>query len=111
MPSEDLKVHRDSNSQVGAHLGVWGFIPLHPPTLLGACNVTHGFHFWPAPLQALTLVASPRLRLQQLMLLSMSGFTINMHPITRMRRFTQGEKMNRSLTWFNLELMQAQKKS
>jgi hypothetical protein len=27
-----------------------------------------------------------------------------------MRAFTQGEEMNWSLTWFNLELMQAQKK-
>jgi len=49
---------------VGVHLGVWGFIPSHSPTLLGAWNVTPGLHFWPAPLQVLTLVVSPRLILR-----------------------------------------------
>jgi hypothetical protein len=36
--------------KVGAHLGVWGFIPSHSPTLLGAWNVTISLHTWPAPL-------------------------------------------------------------
>jgi hypothetical protein len=52
--------------KVGAHLGVWGFIPSHSPTLPRAWNVTSKLQSWPAPLQALTLVASPRLRLQHL---------------------------------------------
>jgi hypothetical protein len=52
-------------SKVGTHLGVCGFIPSHFPTLSGAWNVTPRFHFWLTPLQAFTLVASPRLRLWQ----------------------------------------------
>jgi len=48
------------------HLGVWGFISSHLPTLLGAWNVTPGLHSWPAPLQTFALVTSPRLKLQQL---------------------------------------------
>jgi hypothetical protein len=36
--------------RVGAHLGVWGFIPSHSLALLGAWNVTPGLHTWPAPL-------------------------------------------------------------
>ncbi len=47
-----------------AHLGVWRFIPSHIPTFLGTWNVTPRLHFWPALLQALGLVASPRLQLQ-----------------------------------------------
>jgi hypothetical protein len=49
--------------KVGVHLGVWGFIPSHSPTLLEAWNVILGLHSWPAPSQALALVVSPRLRL------------------------------------------------
>jgi hypothetical protein len=52
--------------KVGAHLGVWGFIPSHSPTLMGAWNVIPGLHSWPAPSQALALVASPRLGLWHL---------------------------------------------
>jgi hypothetical protein len=48
--------------KVGAHLGAWGFVPSHLPTLLGAWNVTLGLHSHPARLQALALVANPRLR-------------------------------------------------
>jgi hypothetical protein len=48
--------------KLGVHLGVCEFIPSHSPTLLGAWNVTPR----PTPLQALTLVASPRLGLQPL---------------------------------------------
>jgi hypothetical protein len=51
--------------KVITHLGVCGFIPSHLPTLSGAWNVTPRLHFQLAPLQALTLVASPRLELQQ----------------------------------------------
>ncbi len=39
--------------KVGAHLGVWRFIPSHFPILPGAWNVTLGLHSWLAPLQAL----------------------------------------------------------
>jgi len=48
-----------------AHLGVWRFIPSHILTFLGAWNVIPWLHFWLATLQALALVTSPRLRLQQ----------------------------------------------
>ncbi len=51
--------------KVGAHLGVWRFIPSHSPTLLGAWDVTLELPSWPAPLQAFALVMSPRLGLQQ----------------------------------------------
>jgi hypothetical protein len=70
--------------KVGAHLRVWGFIPSHSPTLPRAWNVTLGLPFWPAPLQALALVASPKLRLQQfifpLNLQTTSQFTIFILP-------------------------------
>jgi hypothetical protein len=49
--------------KVGAHLGVWGFIPSHSPTLSGAWDVTLGLPSWPAPSQVLALVANPRLGL------------------------------------------------
>jgi len=49
--------------KVGTQLGVWGFIPSHCPTLPWAWDVTSGLPPWPAPLQALALVASPRLGL------------------------------------------------
>jgi len=52
--------------KVGAHLGVWGFIPSHSPTLSGAWNVIPRLPSWPTPLQALALVASPKLGLQHL---------------------------------------------
>ncbi len=51
--------------KVGVHLRVWGFIPSHFFALPVAWNVTLRLPFWPALLQALALVASPRLRLQQ----------------------------------------------
>jgi hypothetical protein len=50
--------------KVGTHLGMWGFIPSHSPALPGAWNVIPGLHSWPAPLQALALVWSPRSRLR-----------------------------------------------
>ncbi len=45
-----------------------------------------------------------------LMLLSMSGLTINMHPITRTRGFTKGEKMFTQTSFIvkmHLDLMQS----
>jgi len=52
--------------KVRTHLGVWRFTLPHSPKLLGAWNLTLGLHSWCAPLQALALVASPRLGLQHL---------------------------------------------
>jgi hypothetical protein len=54
--------------KVGAHLGVWGFVPSHFPKFPGACNVTPRLHSWRAPLQALALIASPRLGLRQMII-------------------------------------------
>ncbi len=51
--------------KVRAHFGVWGFIPSHFPTLPRAWNVIPSLHTWPAPSQALALIASLRLGLQQ----------------------------------------------
>ncbi len=50
--------------KVGVHLGMWGFIPSHSPTLPGAWDVTLGLPSWPTPLQAFALVTNPRLGLQ-----------------------------------------------
>jgi hypothetical protein len=49
--------------KVGAHLRMCGFIPSHFPIFPGTWNVTLKLHSWLTPLQALALVASPRLRL------------------------------------------------
>jgi hypothetical protein len=54
---------RAPTPKVGVHLGMWGFILSHSPTLPGAWNVIFELHSWPAPSQALALVTSPRLRL------------------------------------------------
>jgi hypothetical protein len=54
--------------KVRVPLGVWGFIPSHSFALSGAWNVTPGLPSWPALLQALALVASPRLGLRHIML-------------------------------------------
>jgi hypothetical protein len=51
-------------AKVRVHLGVWGFIPSHFFALPGAWNATLKLPSWPAPLQALALVANPRLRLR-----------------------------------------------
>jgi hypothetical protein len=50
--------------KVGAHLGVWRFIPSHFLALPWAWNVTPALPSWPAPSQALALVVSPKLGLQ-----------------------------------------------
>jgi len=55
--------------KVGAHLGVWGFIPSQSPTFLRAWDVTPGLPSWFAPLQTLILVASPKLGLWHQLLL------------------------------------------
>jgi len=52
--------------KVGVHLGVWGFIPLHFLAFLGTWNVTAGLYIWPTPSQAFALVASPKLKLWQM---------------------------------------------
>jgi hypothetical protein len=49
--------------KMGVHMRVWRFIPSLSPTFPGARNVTPKLHSWLAPLQALALVASLRLRL------------------------------------------------
>jgi len=51
--------------KMGAHLGMWGFIPSHSPTLPEAWDVIPRLPFWPTPLQAFAFVTSPRLGLQQ----------------------------------------------
>jgi hypothetical protein len=63
-PKLGLRHIKTPTPKVGAHLGVWRFIPSHFLTLLGAWNVIPGLHSWSAPSQALALVASPRLGLQ-----------------------------------------------
>jgi hypothetical protein len=55
---------RTPTPKVGIHLGVWEFIPSHFLTLPRAWNVTPGLPSWPAPLQALALVANPKFGLQ-----------------------------------------------
>jgi hypothetical protein len=47
--------------KVGAHLGVCMLIPSHFPTFPRTWNVILGLPSWPAPLQALALVANLRL--------------------------------------------------
>ncbi len=66
--NRSLKVREFIGTQtpkVGTHLGVRWFIPSHFVTLPRAWDVIPRFLFWPASLQALALVVSPRLRLRQ----------------------------------------------
>ncbi len=51
--------------KVGVPLGVWRLIPSHSLALSEARGMTPMLSFWPATLQPLTLVVSPRLGLQQ----------------------------------------------
>ncbi len=60
---------RTPTPKVEAHLRVWGFILSHSLSLSGTWNVTARLHTWPAPSQALALVASPRLGLWQSLLI------------------------------------------
>jgi hypothetical protein len=50
--------------KVGVHLGVWGFILSHSPTLPWTWNVTLWLHSWPTPLQTLAFVTTLALGLQ-----------------------------------------------
>jgi hypothetical protein len=52
--------------KMGAHLGVWVFIPSHSLTFLKVWDVIIKLPSWLAPLQALALVASPRLKLRHI---------------------------------------------
>ncbi len=67
--NRSLKIRESTETptpKVGTHLGVWGFIPSHSLTLLGAWDVTPKLPSWLAPLQALALVTNLRLELWQL---------------------------------------------
>jgi hypothetical protein len=57
---------RTPTLKMGAHLGVWVFIPSHSLTLPWAWGVTPRLSSWPAPLQALALVTSLSLGLWHL---------------------------------------------
>jgi hypothetical protein len=66
--NRSLKIRKSTGTPIpkmGAHLGLWGFIPSHCFALLGAWDVTPKLSSWHTPLQALALVTSPRLGLQQ----------------------------------------------
>jgi hypothetical protein len=52
---------KTSTPKVRTHLEMCGFMPSHFPTLSRAWNVIPRLHSWPATLQALALVTSPRL--------------------------------------------------
>ncbi len=51
-----------STLKMGVHLGVWGFIFSHS-CILGSMKCDSWARSWPAPLQTLALIASPRVRL------------------------------------------------
>jgi hypothetical protein len=64
--SENLGLHWDSNSYNESSLGS---VKVHSLTLFAlsrTCNVTPGSFFWPATLQPLASVTSPRLRLRHM---------------------------------------------
>jgi len=48
--------------KMGVHVGVWRFIPSHFFALAGTWNVTFGFPFWLAPLQAPCFGREPKAR-------------------------------------------------
>jgi len=68
-PCNRLLTVRDSirtpTSQSGGSIGSVGFIPSHTLALPGSMKCDSRAHSWPAPLQTLSLVMNPRLRLQQ----------------------------------------------
>jgi hypothetical protein len=57
-----ITIYKFVNS-LGLQLLRWGFFPSRFPTFPKAWNVTFKLHFWHAPLQALALVASLKLKL------------------------------------------------
>jgi hypothetical protein len=63
-PSEDLEVHWDSNSQSGSSLGSVRVHSLTISCTFGSIKCDFWAHSWLTPLQALTLVGSPRLGLR-----------------------------------------------
>jgi hypothetical protein len=65
--------------KVGAHMGMWKFIPSHSPTFLRAWDVTIMLPFCPSPLQTLALVTSPRLGLQHALWLNLTQYLNNKH--------------------------------
>jgi hypothetical protein len=63
-PLKIWKSIRTLTSKMGAHLGSVGVHSLALSCTHGSMKCDSSLHFWPTPLQALALVASPRLRLQ-----------------------------------------------
>jgi hypothetical protein len=63
-PLKIQKSIRTRTPKMGVHLGAWGFIPSHSFVLSRAWNVTPELPLLAHNLQALALVASPRLRLR-----------------------------------------------
>jgi len=64
--SRSLKFRESTETpspKVRVALGVWGFTPLHFPTLPGVCDVTPRLPLGPQPCNPFALVASPRLGL------------------------------------------------
>jgi hypothetical protein len=70
---------RTPTPKVGVHLGVWRFIPLHTPTFSGAWDVILRIPSWPATLQALALVVSPKLKLRHYFTLKNLWNSYSMH--------------------------------
>jgi hypothetical protein len=64
LPFENLGVHGDSNSQSGSSLESVGVHSLTLFCTFGNMKGDSWVHFWLTPLQALTLVVSPRLGLR-----------------------------------------------
>ncbi len=65
LPSKDSGLHQDSNSQSGSSLGSVGVHFFTISYTSGSMKCDFWAHSWPVPWQALALVASPRLGLQQ----------------------------------------------
>jgi hypothetical protein len=74
--------------KVGVHLGMWGFIPSHSLTLLGAWDMTPEIPFWPAPLQGFALIVSPRLGLQYRSMISLKELDLVNEVIKHLRSET-----------------------
>ncbi len=83
--------------KMGAHLGMWMFIPSHSPTLSGAWNVTPGLHSWPASFASPYFGREPKVRVTTNLLFSLCRFVwiidslvthFNSHPRARAHPFT-----------------------